>query len=269
LTSHIDYADWKKAYAPILKTFSTKNIFVLYSGGKDSSAMLHLLDRAAREFGFAFQAHIGVFPQHRYPKPERERLQTYWQARDVGLTWHAVTATDAALRLEKNPCHKCQRIRKNLLQNSLFKMVPQWDNVVLVISYSLWDLVSYALEHIAGDRLAVTQTDQGVTQRFLETAQRFYPLLEMKEGYQVFRPLIRYNEPDIESLVAAENLPTLAIACTYKDCRPKRMLGRYYAAAGLRFDYDRVMTFARKALDLPDASAFTALSKQDYLGRFF
>ncbi len=230
--------------------------------------MLHLFAQARQEFDFTFQAHTGAYPHHRYTHSEIERLTNYWQTHDVNITWHPVAETDDALGKGANPCHKCQQIRKHLLKNYLLKTVPQWNQVVLVISYSLADLVSYAIEYVLGGVLAQSS---GVTanQRFLETAQRFYPLLEMKEGYQIFRPLIRCNDPEIEALINAEKIPILTIPCAHKDHRPKRVLGQYYASQELRFDYNRVLAFARNALDLPNISAFRDLSMEDYLGRVF
>jgi len=269
LTLTIDYENWKREYAPVLETFTGKTIFVLYSGGKDSSAMLHLFDQARRDLGFAFQVHAGAFPHHRYTQAEKHRLANYWQARNVNITWHAVAATDDELNEGSEPCHKCQQIRKKLLQRYLLKTAPPWNEVVLVISYSLWDLVSYTLENLLGGLLAQPNEVTGVDQRFLETAQRFYPLLEMKEGYQIFRPLIRFNDTEIEALINVHKIPVLAIPCAHKSHRPKRVLGQYYASQELRFDYDRVLTFARDVLNLPEKSVFRSLSKEDYLGRVF
>jgi len=268
LKLQIDYEHWKREYAPVLETFKGKTIFVLYSGGKDSSTMLHLFTQARQDFDFTFQVHTGAFPHHRYTPTEIERLANYWQNHGVKITFHPVAATDDTLGEETNPCHKCQQIRKHLLKSYLLKTVPQWHKVVLVISYSLADLVSYTIEYVLGGVLAQSN---GVTanQRFLETAQRFYPLLEMKEGYQIFRPLIRYNDHEIEALINAEKIPILTIPCAHKNHRPKRVLGQYYASQELRFDYNRVLAFAREALNLPDISAFRDLSKEDYLGRVF
>ena len=46
-------------------------------------------------------------------------------------------------------------------------------------------------------------------------------------------------------------------------------LESYYEKMGLRFDYSRVIDFARRSLGLPDISAYTDLEKEEYLLRVF
>ena len=265
----INYEHWKKEFASVLETFSEKNIYLLYSGGKDSSVMLYLFNQARQEYDFTFQVHTGAFPHHRYPQSEIDRLSRYWQTRDVRINWHQVPVPDAVLEDGNDPCRKCQEIRKKLLQGYLSKTISHWQNVVLVISYSLWDLVSYAIENVLHGQFTLPNQEQDGHQRFIETAQRFYPLLEMRDGYQIFRPLILYNDQEIESLIKAHSIPTLTIPCAHKDYRPKRILGQYYATQDLRFDYSEVFKFARSALKLPDQTVFQNMSRDKYLGKVF
>jgi tRNA(Ile)-lysidine synthase TilS/MesJ len=179
--------------------------------------------------------------------------------------------TDDKLDNSKNPCLLCQDFRKNLLKSILTRSVENWNSLVLIVSYSLWDIVSYSLEHLLNN--ISSNPDQGIgiekNKRFKETAQRFYPLLTMKEGYQVFRPLIKYNNDDILKVITRENLPTLSIPCKFKDFRPKRILEKYYEKMGLRFDYNQLIDFAINSLNLPNISSFTSMEKEDYLGNVF
>ncbi len=179
--------------------------------------------------------------------------------------------TDDKLDNSKNPCLLCQDFRKNLLKSILTRSVENWNSLVLIVSYSLWDIVSYSLEHLLNN--ISSNPDQGIgiekNKRFKETAQRFYPLLTMKEGYQVFRPLIKYNNDDILKVITQKNLPTLSIPCKFKDFRPKRILEKYYEKMGLRFDYNQLIDFAVKALNLPSISSFTSIEKEDYLLNVF
>ena len=103
----------------------------------------------------------------------------------------------------------------------------------------------------------------------METGQRFYPLLKMKEGYMVFRPLIKYNGNHIVKLIGQSGIPTLSGPCKFSDFRPKRLLEKYYGNMDMNFDYNRVFDFAKKTLNLPDISSYTSIRKEEYLRDIF
>ena len=271
MCSDLSYGHWKMEHKPILESFSDKNIIMLFSGGKDSSVALDLITMAKEEFGFDFTAHSATFPNRRYTETEKIRIESYWVKRGVKIIWHDTEEKDDSLENSKNPCFRCQELRKNLMNSILAGSIEDWTSLVLIVSYSLWDIVSYSVEHLLTDTFS--NPDQKVSieenKRFKETFQRFYPFLTMKEGYQIFRPLVKYNNDDILKVVAQKNLPILSIPCAFKDFRPKRILEKYYEKMGLRFDYNQLMRFAKKSLNLPNMSSFTAIGKEDYLTNIF
>jgi tRNA(Ile)-lysidine synthase TilS/MesJ len=267
----VDYIDWREGHRTILEGFPEKDVLLFFSGGKDSSLAMDFVARAAEEFGFVFKAHAAPFPVHRYTSTEKDRIGSYWHKRGIDIIWHDPEFTDECLRESKNPCIPCRELRKRLLRTILGGSQVQLENLVLIINFSLWDLVGYALEHMLSDMLSDSAGEEGSprSKRFIETAQRFYPLLRMKEGYTIFRPLIRYNNPDILRLLEDRKIPVLSTACEFKDYRPKRIFEKYYNLMGLRFDYDRVFNFSKNALDLPEASSYSAIEKEEYLRDIF
>jgi len=271
MCSELDYIHWKEEYKLILESFYDKNIFMLFSGGKDSSVTMDLITKAKEEFGFDFTAHAATFPVHRYTDSEKKKIESYWIGRGVRIIWHNIDETDDDLTNSENPCLPCQELRKNLLNSILARSIEDWSSLVLIVSYSLWDIVSYSLEHLLTDTFS--NSDHRITieknKRFKETSQRFYPFLTMKEGYKIFRPLVKYNNDDILKVITRRNLPTLSTPCNFKDFRPKRILEKYYEKMGLRFDYNQLMRFAKKSLNLPNMSSFTAIGKEDYFTNIF
>jgi len=267
----LTYNGWKEEFRPVLKKLSEKDVKLLFSGGKDSSVTMDFMLRAGREFGFSFEAHAGAFPVHRYTAEETKCLESYWRGRGQRIIWHQLDPTDEGIKAAENPCRYCQQLRKNLMKRILFDTVRDWETLTLVISYSIWDIVSYSIEHILGNLYAQTTGNEstGINRRFLETSQRFYPLLRMKEGYMVFRPILRLNTDIIRKIVSYNRIPTLSVLCQFKEYRPKRLLENYYEKMGLRFDYDNVMKFAREALRLPGASSYTRIEKAEYLKNIF
>jgi tRNA(Ile)-lysidine synthase TilS/MesJ len=271
MCSKLSYGHWKMEHKPILESFCDKNIIMLFSGGKDSSVALDLITMAKEEFGFEFTAHSATFPNHRYTDAENKKIESYWLKRGVKIIWHDTGEKDDCLVNSENPCLPCQELRKNLMNSILARSIEDWASLVLIVSYSLWDIVSYSLEYLLTDTFS--HPDQRIriekNKRFKETSQRFYPFLTMKEGYQIFRPLIKYNNDDILKVITQKNIPTLSISCSFRDFRPKRILEKYYEKMGLRFDYDQLMQFAKKSINLPDISSFTAIEKEDYLTNIF
>jgi tRNA(Ile)-lysidine synthase TilS/MesJ len=266
----MDFDAWLEDHSDTLRSFSGKRVFLLYSGGKDSSLCLHFMWKATQHFRFELEAHAGAYPLHRYPYHERERLSAFWRDRGVRIKWYDMGVGDDPMEGTTQPCLYCQKVRRDMLTRVLEDSVQQWERLVLVVSFTLWDIVSYSLEHVLSGFCANSQEDDQVREKRLrETAQRFYPVLKMKEGYTVFRPMLRLNESDVVAEVRNNGIPLLSIPCTYKDFRPKRSLQKYYERTGLSFDYDKVLEFARNRLGLPDICSYLTLGKQAYLKNVF
>jgi tRNA(Ile)-lysidine synthase TilS/MesJ len=272
----IRYSTWKNDHLPILQGLAGKKIVLTFSGGKDSSAGLYLLHRASSEFDFSLEAHAVLFPHHVFPEPELQKLEGYWERQGVRIHWHDAVTSDKDLEagndIDPNPCLVCNRAKKRilLLKGQIIFREPH--SVVLMMSYSLWDLVSATLEHILGGYYAekpgaIDKNGEKPGNRFLETSQRFYPLIRLKNGLQIFKPLIRYNDQQILGLIEHTGIPLSAIPCRYRDYRPKRQFSRYYEKVQLQFDFDQVFAFAKEVLKIPDLSYYEALDMETYFDK--
>jgi hypothetical protein len=145
-----------------------------------------------------------------------------------------------------------------------------WEPLVLVMGYSLWDLISATVEHILTARLShPDESPSGrlkpTEERFLETSQRFYPILKLNGGPSILKPLILYNDQDILDVISRHAIPLTQTICKYKDFRPKRLLAEYYHRSALEFDYQKVFEFAKKVLDLPEPSYYENVDPNQYL----
>jgi len=276
MRSVLDYATWVNDNREHLKTFSDKRVFVTYAGGKDASAILHFLIQARKDFSFEFETHAAMFPTHVYTNDDVRKLDSYWKARDVNITWHPIPANESAFEIAKqkgaNPCEVCHAAKRKSFLEYLNQTTTNWDSLVIIVGWSLWDLVGYSLEYLFGSVYANGDNmfqGKNIDDRYFRTGQRFYPMLKMKEGYSLFKPLLRYNDQDIKKVVHDNQIPILTTDCKYKDYRPKRLFADCYIQMDLYFDYDKVLGFARESLNLQEPTAYTNISKENFITSIF
>lgn len=266
-----DYSAWKKEQAPVLDSLRGKEVWVLFSGGKDSSLALYFLHAASEEFGFSLQVHAGTFPKHRYTPSDVDRIDSFWNERGVEIHWHDIEKSDDSLEEADHPCIACQRVRKRRLYEHIGSRSVNLNKLVIVTAYTLSDLVSYSLEYLT--EVAYTHPDgedvQRSQRRFMETGHRFYPILTMQSGIIIYRPALRYNKQEVVRIIQEASIPILSVPCRYAQFRPKRMLETYYESMQLHFDYDRVVTFAKECLGLLSVNEYASMSEEHFLNRLF
>jgi tRNA(Ile)-lysidine synthase TilS/MesJ len=265
------YSKWEEEQAGVLTSLRNKLVWVLFSGGKDSSLSLLLLHAASEAFGFRFEAHAGLFPHHRYTPSEIERIGEFWQERGIQIKWHHVDMPDNSLATADDPCAVCQEARKRLLNNVVQGNVTDLSKLVLVTAYTLSDLVSYSLEHLMGASYSNNDPKQiqKSRQRFLQTGQRFYPILKMDRGFTVYRPVLRFNSQGVIDILDKAGVPILSTRCKYAHFRPKRILEAYYDSMSLLFNYDRVLEFASQVLGLPSMDKYASMNNEHFLRHVF
>jgi tRNA(Ile)-lysidine synthase TilS/MesJ len=270
----LSYLHWQEAHHQTLKTFSQKKIVISFSGGKDSSLLLDFFLQAQKEYGFDLHAHGVAFPRHVFSAQEQNRLSLYWQGRGIDIVWHGASdeqeaGLDQLVAKEESPCVLCGQTKKASLFAHFKAEQTDWNNLVIVIGYTLWDLASATIEHTLrvgfGGGGAGNFQGKSPEDRFLEISQRFYPLLKLDNGLMIFKPLIQYNDSDIAAAAEKINIPMALEPCRFKFYRPKRLLADYYNLFGLNFNYNDVFKFAKTAFNLPEKQFFQKLELKSYV----
>ncbi len=276
MKSCLNYSSWKTHNQAILKDLSDKKVMVPYSGGKDSSVVLYLIQKAAEEFDFTYEAHGVFFPANVYSAEDVKKIDSYWHKRNVSILWHKAPVSDEylaeALKKGQSPCLTCIQMKKKILASQLNRTISDWNSTVIIMSYSLWDLVSATLEHISKATFSDKDYSSSLQQkssdeRFIETAQRFYPLLKLKGGPTIYKPLIKYNDQEIKNFILENSIPLTTTSCSYKEFRPKRIFATYYEKTDLFFDYSKVLDFSKKVLDLPEISYYEEIGMEKYIAK--
>ena len=276
MKANLNYATWVKDNKEYLESLYNKRVFVTYAGGKDASVILHYLIQAKADFGFDFETHAAMFPTHVYTVDEINKLDSYWKSRGIHINWHPINENESLFEIAKengtNPCDVCHTTKRKRFLEYLNDTTTDWNSLVIIVGWSLWDLVGYSLEYLFGSVYSNTNglfQGKSVDDRFFRTSQRFYPMLKMKEGYSLYKPLLRYNDQEIKNVIQENQIPILTIDCKYKDFRPKRLFAESYIKMDLYFDYDKVLKFAETSLNLQKPSAYTSIDKEDFITSIF
>jgi len=276
IIASLNYDTWKNDNRSILETLPQKDIIMSFTGGKDCSIILEFLLQASNEFSFNFQTHAFLFPVHVFTTEEISKLDKYWNTKGVKINWHKLEHTDDEFELAKNnglnPCIVCHQRKREYFLEFLNRNFKKLDSIVIIVSFTLWDLVSYSLEQLLFFNLSFNTIDTSPTldgkiikDRFVQTSQRFYPFLIMKEGYSIYKPLLKYNDPEITSIVQEKKIPLSSVECKYKSYRPKRLFSDCYKQMNLLFDYDKVLSFAKESLHLHDIAYYNNFTKDEFI----
>ena len=266
-----EYTSWKEAQADILTSLRDRDVAVLFSGGKDSSVLLHFLLAASEDFGFDFEVYTACFPKHRYATAEFDKLDAFWKEQGQTIRRYDAGISDDSLKTGDDPCIVCTQTRKRMLYETMNSQYTDLNNLVIVTGYTLWDLTSYSLEYLMGAVYTHPNTEEAQRSqaRFMETGQRFYPLLKMPKGFCTYRPLLRYNTQDVLRIIQEASMPVLSEPCRYARYRPKRTFESYFSSRDLHFDYNRLFDFARKCLGLPSMGDYQSRGQQYFTKRKF
>jgi tRNA(Ile)-lysidine synthase TilS/MesJ len=217
-----------------------------------------------------------MFPTHVYTVEQVHKLDSYWKSQGVHINWHPIYENESAFETAKlngkNPCEVCHATKRKRFLEYLNDTTTDWNSLVIIVGWSLWDIVGYSLEYLFGSIFSERDNmfqGKSIKDRFFRTSQRFYPILKMKEGYLLYKPLLKYNDQDIIKVIRDNQIPILTTDCKYKDFRPKRLFAESYIKMDLYFDYDKVLKFAQESLDLQIPSSYTSIDKEDFLTTIF
>ncbi len=281
MSQKLNFKRWLNDNKEFLAQFSGKTLFILYSGGKDCTLILDYLLEAQEEFHFSCEVHAGKYPCHIFTESEIEKLDSYWKGRQVNIHWHKIADNDddfdVAINKGINPCTVCHEKKRSYMSNFIASKYERLDNLIIVVSFTLWDIVSYSLENLLFNIFSDNPDRDSkyfgsantIQDRYFQTSQRFYPYIHIKNSFSVYRPFIRYNEQEIADAIKKTTLPLSTGTCLYKSSRPKRIFSECYEKMNLSFDYKRVMSFGRAALELRDLSDYKDLDMKQYLANIF
>lgn len=236
-----------------------KTVLVCFSAGKNSSAMLFLLNKYRQEKNFPLKVILFKYPFHVYN--ELDAKITYWKKQGITIDVLTPSVTDSALNKAKNACVWCKQIRRKLFKEYVKEEKLNLQDVVLATGHGLWDLNAYLAEIQSWPKEKRTPQNE----RFLELTHRFFPKIKIKNEITFIRPCITINDTEIIELLKTESIPHQTVRCTFENTRPKRLLFKHFLAENLSFEYEETMTALKQLCNVPVQKDFEMLAFEKYL----
>jgi len=211
-----NYGKWfltkvKKAVIDYKMIDKNDRIAVGISGGKDSSALLFILDALRKYSPFGFDM-VAVSVDLGWDM-DYSSVQKYCNELHVPLEIVKSNIGPLVLnvRKEPNPCSLCSKMRRGALDNAAVKL----------------GCSKVALAHHADDMMETLFLNLIFTGRFAT----FEPVTYLsRKNLTLIRPLIYLDERTIKTIVGAKNLPVVENPCpvsgTTKRSEMKAMLDR-------------------------------------------
>ena len=210
-------------------------ILCAMSGGKDSYAMLRLLDHLRRRAPVRFEL-VAVTVDQGYRGFKTEVLERYFK--EKGFAYHIertniAEVIDDTMPLGDTHCSMCSRLRRGVL----YRLAPELGCNKIALGHHADDLLETLL----------------MSQFFNGEICSMPPLLRARDGRNtVIRPLCYVWEDEIRRFTAEEGFPVICCACpacgdhSLKRTQMKALLGRLESDhAGIKASLLRALSNVR------------------------
>lgn len=205
-----------------------KKIIVLVSGGKDSNALITLLEEYRKQHELNIHYLNVMFPQDLFGKDLIVRQQLIGEGLK-NYTSVIPEEQEKVLAKTSEPCRLCKDIREREIGRILEK--ENKEDLIIMTGHTQDDIYAYFAE-ITGMHLraAINTPDYhniqpiNICLEHLEHLSRFFPKLTLHEGTTLIKPLLGFNNKEIEDILRITNKQKHTTCCMYYCNRPKRNL---------------------------------------------
>ena len=221
------------------------SVFVLVSGGKDSTVMSYLLNAYAKKRQDLKIEYLNVvFPQMVFGLTTKE-INTTVQKISKGLKKfksRVVETNYKELEKTQSPCLLCKQVRREIIAEMIRH--EKKNNIIIATGHNNYDLLAYFSEFfsISNNELAEKGINYEQLHKIslkdeqLEHFSHFVPKLELNSGIVLIKPMLIFSRLEVEDMFCkinhiskAEFTTGCGIAgylehCTYAKGRPKRVL---------------------------------------------
>ena len=223
-------------------------VFILVSGGKDSTVMSYLLREYAKKRKDLKLEYLNVvFPQIVFGLTHKEINATVKKISNrLGKFKSRIAETDyKELEQTQSPCLLCKQVRRKIISEMIAHEKKK--SIVIATGHNNYDLLAYFTElfgtshkEVAEKGIDYEQLHKiSIKEEHLEHFSHFFPRLELNSGIVLVKPMLIFSRMEVEDMFCKINniikpgfTTGCGIAgylehCPYAKERPKRIMFEY------------------------------------------
>ncbi len=207
-----------------------ENVIVLFSGGKDATLLLHLLERYRnkRVLKFKIKPVLVAYPLHMYFNKDCQKndqfcnIIQYWKNRNIMIDINLVNSSVSDITSKKEQCSVCKSERMSVVNNVL----SEEPESLIITGYTLYDAIAYYMEIQLRTNLWLDK-DLYHSKRIKNCLHKMCLVEKLPKG-RIARPLLGVDEFYIPEYLAKNKIPFINIPCIAANHKLKRALFNIY-----------------------------------------
>lgn len=201
-------------------------VCALNSFGKDSSVLVHVLNRLKNDLRFKLICINVQYAKHIFSdRKEVERITDFW--RNEGVDIRTVRIPDNVTDVNhggEEPCSKCKRVRREFIKQEIDLYLKEHERITIATGHNLWDLMGYL--HVVEVQTGFFSSKPKNEDYICEMLGRFLPKMELG-NIRMVRPLLPIGDTEVQRyLFDNTQVERLTSTCKYRMERPKRKIAQ-------------------------------------------
>ncbi len=208
-----------------------ENIVFLFSGGKDATFALYLLNRYIKDNSLVLplKAVMITYPTHVYFEKDGsetdnfKEVTEFWRREGVEFLAFQSNRQDLA-EGDVDGCKICKGARKELVDTFL-DAVADKETTALVTGYTLGDILAYLNEYclVSNFNFDISSFSDDKTVRRITNCLHKMNIKEvLPNGFRLIRPLVVFKENDILHYLKENQIPYINRPCKVAPFKHKR-----------------------------------------------